>query len=127
MHHVTTRLSKSILALALLLMGVFAGQAQADNLTWTVTSDHPNIVDVEFYSQSRNVSWPGNGRVYVIDDWDAHTYSLSCNRGERICFGAWVRGRSSTYWGVGSGGRNSCADCCAICGAGTPDRIRLTP
>ena len=101
--------------------------AQAGQLVWKITSDHPNIVSLEFYSQDYNRSWPGGGEVYVIDDWNQHTYNLNCNNGELICYGAWVRNDSNTYWGVGYNDSSYCADCCATCGAGPTQPVRLTP
>jgi len=54
----------------------------------------------------------------VIDDYDIHTYTLSCNRGEQICYGAWVRGNSDRYWGSGYDGQQRCSSCCLTCGHG---------
>lgn len=118
---------KTIAALAVAAGAAMSGQAQADSLVFTITSEHPNIVDLEFYSQAYSRAWPGGGQVYYIDDWNAHTYNLDCEYGELICYGAWVRGDSSTYWGVGPDGQFSCSDCCATCGYGPTRPIRLTP
>ena len=92
-----------------------ADVARAESLTFSVRSEHPNIVSLEFYSEDRSHSWPGGGEVYILDDSATHTYNLSCNRGEKICMGAWVRGRTEEYWGVGRNSRRSCTACCFIC------------
>ena len=118
------------LTLATLLVaaaGMFATQAFADELVWRIKSEHPNQVSVEFYSQDRKHVWPGDGDVYVIKDWDTHTYSLSCNYGETICFGAWIRNDSSTYWGAGYDGAEGCESCCFVCGYGETKTQVLQP
>jgi 3',5'-cyclic AMP phosphodiesterase CpdA len=103
---------------------IFAGTANAESLTFLIQSEHPNIVSVEFYSQSSKTSWPGDGEVYIIDTNQVHSYPLSCDPGELICFGAWVKGDSNTYWGAGPNGKEACSDCCYRCEGGeTPIRV----
>ena len=117
---------------SLVLMGMAVGTvlslvaARADTVLFTITSSHPNVVDVEFYSQNYNRAWPGNGQVWTIEDYDAHAFNLECETGEQICYGAWLRGDSDTYWGVGLNNGDGCDNCCAICGAGdaTPMTLR---
>ena len=92
-----------------------AAAAHAETLLFSVRSEHPNIVSLEFYSENREHSWPGGNEVYILDDSATHTYNLRCNRGEKICMGAWVRGRTEEYWGVGRNARQSCTACCFIC------------
>ncbi|AXS42378.1 hypothetical protein D1F64_02350 [Breoghania sp. L-A4] len=102
-----------------------AGAAPAETLTWTITSQHPNTIELEFYSQSRKHVWPGKGKVYVIDDYDEHTYTLKCDAGEDICYGAWVKNESSTYWGSGKGDKEGCEECCYTCDGGQSEAIEL--
>ncbi len=125
MFHVLRMAIIPAVAAVLLIASVAAGFA--DSLTWQIRSEHPNAVAVEFYSQERNYSWPGGSKVYIIKDWDTHTYRLSCHSGEKICYGAWVRGRKSTYWGVGQNNRNRCTTCCYTCGGGTTNIKVLNP
>ncbi|MFQ5564891.1 MAG: hypothetical protein ACE5EU_00805 [Paracoccaceae bacterium] len=120
-----TRLSLAALLAA--AAGLIATQASAAELVWRFQSEHPNWVSLEFYSQDRNHVWPGGGDVYVIKDWDTHRYSLSCNYGETICFGAWVRNDSNTYWGAGYDGVEACDACCAVCGYGDINTQVLKP
>ncbi len=117
----------SLAALLVAVAGMFATQASAAELVWRFKSEHPNAVNLEFYSQDRNHTWPGSGDVYVIKDWDTHRYSLSCNDGEMICFGAWVRNESSTYWGAGLDGTEACESCCFVCGHGETNTQVLKP
>ena len=95
-------------------------------LTFKIESDFPRIIHLKFYSKDRNVVWPGSNRVYVIDDYDLHSYRLSCNGLEKICYGAWEKGNTSTYWGVGRSGTEGCRSCCYICGTGDAGPINLT-
>ncbi len=110
--------------LGILLTGFLASTAFADTLLMSVESRHPNVVSLEFYSQDYNRAWPGNGKVYILDDSQTHSYNLECSTGEKICYGAWVRGDSDTYWGVGMNNSQYCEDCCYTCGGGsTPTRV----
>jgi len=117
-----------ILVLLSVLVGLAAGLgpsiASAAKLTWHVRSEHSKVTSLEFYSQDRDYVWPANGEVYVIDDYDTHTYTLSCNEGEKICYGAWIRNNSDSYWGSGYNGEQACENCCFTCGAGeTPTMV----
>ena len=75
--------------------------AAAENMTWNVLSKYPYKVQVAFYSQSRNHSWPGGTKAYNLNDTETHTYALNCVAGERVCLGGWVTGNANKYWGVG--------------------------
>lgn len=93
--------------------------AQDSTLTFHMKSNHPNKVQVEFYSQSRSHAWPGGNRAYNLSDYDTHTFRLNCRSGEKICYGAWVSGNQKRYWGAGLNGHQSCAKCCARCDGST--------
>ena len=112
-------------ALAVAIMGFTATSASAEELTFRLRSNHPNVVDAEFYSQDRTAAWPGNGKVYSIDDSEPHSYKLSCRSGEKICYGAWVRGTRTTYWGAGYGGKERCSNCCFTCDGGVTAVLNL--
>ena len=92
--------------------------ASAADVTFTMRNNHPNALEVELYSQDRDHVWPGNNQVYVIDDGNVHDYALECNSGEKICYGAWLRSDSSSYWGSGYGGEQRCDSCCFTCDGG---------
>lgn len=116
-------------AFALLFVALTAvaspSAARSENLTFYIQSDYQYIVELEFYSQHRNHVWPGNNRVYILDDYDTKNITLSCNYGELICYGAWVQGESSRYWGVGYNGRQSCSNCCYTCDGGYTETVVL--
>ena len=111
--------------LAVLGVVMLTAAAQAESLTFQIRSNHENVVSLEFYSQDRSVAWPGDGSVYVLEDYDVHTFALSCRSGEDICYGAWVRNRSSTYWGVGYNNEQYCESCCWTCDGSTTSVINL--
>lgn len=121
------RMTKILAMVALVgAMALSATAAQADNLVWSIQSDHPNVVSLEFYSQDYDRAWPGGGDVYILDDWNPQSYNLQCSTGELICYGAWVRGDANTYWGVGIDNSQYCSDCCYYCGERT-EPITLLP
>jgi hypothetical protein len=121
-------LLRRTLAWAAVACAIFtAASAQAADVTFVMKNNHPNAVEVELYSQDRNHVWPGNGEVYMLDDGEAKTMALSCKNGERICYGAWISGDKSTYWGVGPGNTEACDDCCYTCTGGNTEEINLDP
>ncbi len=105
-------------AMAFLVAALSAPVSYAQSLTFYVRSEHPSVISLEFYSEDREHAWPGGNEVYVVDDGETREYVLSCRRGEKICLGAWVRGKSQEYWGVGKNRRSSCRSCCFICDGG---------
>ncbi len=87
-------------------------------LVWHIKSNYKYKVQISFYSQDRSVEWPGNGQAWGLNDYSTHEYTMRCRLGEKICFGAWVTGDSSIYWGVGADNSHSCSNCCFVCGNG---------
>jgi hypothetical protein len=120
---------RTIVAAAALLAAQFAmsAPASAADITFMMQNNHPNALEVELYSQDRNHVWPGGGEVYVLDDGEAKQMALSCKKGESICYGAWIMGDRTTYWGVGPGGTEGCSDCCYTCTGGSTETISLDP
>lgn len=116
------------LAVSVIAVSGSVSPVQAETLKWRFESKHPKIVDVELYSDTRRGHvWPGNNKIYVLDDYSTKTISISCRYGEKICYGAWVRNRENTYWGVGYENRNSCRSCCYTCDGGQTKIIVLNP
>lgn len=112
-----------VLASALTFIGaslVQPPEASAAEMLWRVRSNYKYRVQISFYSQNRRVEWPGNGKVWGLNDDDVHEFNLSCRSGEKICFGAWVTGNSTKYWGVGADNKHGCRSCCFTCGEGDP-------
>lgn len=99
--------------------------ASAADVTFTMRNNHPNALEVELYSQDRDHVWPGNNQVYILDDGETKIMPLSCEEGEKICYGAWIQGDQQTYWGVGPGNTEACDDCCYTCTGGATETINL--
>lgn len=96
-----------------------AAPALAQQMTWTIINRTPDFVELEFISNTyNNRFWPGNDRVYAIDPWGQQSYTLNCEYGEQICYGAWYAGNPNVYWGGGLGNEQYCDDCCSTCGQG---------
>ena len=120
----TRRIVMMALAAGFMMLGQ-AATATAQEVTYSVRNDHPNTVELEFYSADRDVAWPGGGNAFILDDGEPHSLPLACEEGERVCYGAWVQGDSSITWGAGPGGEMACDDCCYICGTGDTPLIVL--
>jgi hypothetical protein len=114
-----------LLALGLASAAV-ATTAFAEGVTFVMRNSHPNAVEVELYSQDRSHVWPGGGEIYYLDDGETKNISLSCEEGEKICYGAWVSGDPDTYWGTGPSNGQTCSDCCWTCAGGETQEINLT-
>jgi len=120
------RIVKSAACLIAFLIGslCFPAIVSAEQLTWQVQSMYRHKVQIEFYAQGRSHAWPGGNRAYNLNDYDVHTYTLNCIGGEKVCYGAWVTGNSSRYWGVGMNNKHGCSDCCYTCDDNTAE-VRL--
>lgn len=111
-----------LIASVLLSLGIFVpAPAAADELEITVRSDYEYTVQLKFFSRTRSHVWPSASTSWVLNDYNEHTFSMTCMSGEKICLGAWnvLSGNvtGSTYWGVGTG-RQGCTKCCFTCGDG---------
>ena len=103
-----------------------AASAQHETIQFRVKSNYAYQVQLSFYSQDRNIVWPGGGRAYTLNDSNVHTYNLTCVGGERICYGAWVTGNANKYWGVGYQNKQRCSNCCWVCnGPVSPLQVNL--
>lgn len=90
-----------------------------ETLTWQVRSNYPYTVHFKLFSQSRNNEWPGGDNVWMLDDYEVKTISISCSYLEKICYGAWPVGDTNSYWGRGNEDDQACDDCCTYCDGGT--------
>jgi hypothetical protein len=108
---------RALLLLPALLLAVLAAPtaSRAEDMTFQVKSMSQDVVQIAFFSQDRRVRWPAPGRAYGLADYNEHDYKLGCINGEKVCYGAWVKGNSNRYWGVGAEGKHSCVGCCYTC------------
>lgn len=98
-----------------------------NQIMFVVRSEHPKVVDIAFYSDNRRHAWPGHERVYTIRDFKTHHYVLNCGPGEKICYGAGIRGSYRNYWGTGIGNKHRCSNCCYTCNGSETRTIVLNP
>ena len=122
MHRFTTRAALALCTLAGLGLPAFA-----EEVTFVMNNHHPNAVEVQLYSDSRDHVWPDADEVYLLDDGATKTMTLDCEAGEQICYGAWISGDQSTFWGVGPGKTQVCDNCCYTCEGGATEQINLVP
>lgn len=100
-------------------------QAQKSELTFRFESEYDERIDLVLYSSDRKGhQWPVPGKVYVLHPEDESEFRVSCLGGEKICYGAWVSSRPSTYWGIGRNNRR-CTKCCFTCDGGKTPLIGL--
>lgn len=90
------KFAAGILLTSTLALPTIAG-AQDSAVTFRMKSNHPNKVQVEFYSQNRNHAWPGGSKAYNLSDYEVHIFKLTCRSGEKICYGAWLSGNQNRY------------------------------
>ncbi len=114
-------------ALAFMTFVLSSADARADTQIFRVQSNYQYRVQIEFYSQARDAAWPGDGMAYELNDGSVQVYNLDCSYGEQICYGAWVTGDSTEYWGVGYANQYSCESCCLVCGKGEGPVFTLEP
>ena len=113
--------------LAMFSMSLVSAPAQAQSeMTFQIKSHYPYKVQVALYSDARKGHvWPGVGRAYNLDDSQTHQIKIACLGGEKICYGGWVTGNSTTYWGVGNNNAQRCTNCCYTCNGGMTPVINL--
>ncbi len=105
----------SAVLFSLLALQLAATPAIANEMTFRFTNHAASPVLVKLYSRDRLKSWPDDGRQFMLADRAPKKLSVSCELGEKICFGAWVEGDFDRFWGAGYEGKTDCDDCCRIC------------
>ncbi len=106
------------LLVALIISTAAVTPALAERMTWTFdTSNITDDIQVQLYSQIDDQEWPDTDRAWVIDvEESKSTYNISCVYEEEICYGAWVDGDTSSYWGTGFNDRYNDSSACHVCG-----------
>jgi hypothetical protein len=103
-----------------------ADRPDKNTATFTLTNHDKYPMLVEFFSETRpDHVWPGNNQVYNLPSGATRTYPLTCQSGEKICYGAWRKNGDASRWGAGREGTDGCNDCCLTCGTGE-GRIALS-
>jgi len=86
-------------------------------MTWTITdgcSDGRGLL-VKFYDRTSGGVWPTSSTAYVANPGGSVVRTLSCTRGNRICYGATTDPSTTRYWGIGLEGNRGCDACCNTC------------
>lgn len=99
------------------MVGAGSEAAYSGDATFTMTNKTPNIIQIKVFSQSRNWQWPSATSHWNLDDDAKHNLRISCQDGEKVCYGASYSANSRKYWGVGLKGDKGCAGCCLTCGS----------
>src|SRR5690349_3911747 len=60
-------------AAALLALAVLSAPVVAEELTFVMNNQHPKPVEVQLYSQNRDLLWPGPRDVFLLDDGETKT------------------------------------------------------
>src|SRR5690606_14584567 len=105
---------RAVLLIVLAVLPAAAG-AQDGTMTYHLRNFLPHPVVIELQSQTRRHVWPGDNKVYFLEEGERKAVPIDCQAGERICYAAWVDGNGHLSWGVGPDGTQACVDCCAIC------------
>jgi hypothetical protein len=100
------------------IASVFVNPARADSLVFKMTNKDRYNMQVEFYSESRKHVWPGGNKVFVLGSGSTQRFALTCNPGEKICYGTWRTIGDELHWGAGQNDREHCNNCCFFCGRG---------
>ena len=86
------------------------------------------LLQYQLYAAARGNVWPGVSKTYSIPpDGKLYNVSINCQADERVCFGAWIDGRSDFFWGVGRNSANTCSHCCYICRGRATEISTLNP
>lgn len=120
-------LSALLVALTMAAAAAFVAptSAAANTLTFRVQSMAAQRAQIVFYSQDRRHRWPASGRAYSLNDYDEHSFKLSCITNEKICYGAWTTSGQQASWGTGQGDHGNCSSCCYTCRGNSTQLIIL--
>jgi hypothetical protein len=116
------KIAAVVLFLFALGLGFDTGNAQASGLvTFNITNNARYTIFLKFFSQNRSWVWPTATSNYVLNDNKEHSIRLTCNIGEKICYGAgYSHDGTGSSWGVGFLGKLGCSGCCLTCAANNP-------
>lgn len=97
-------------------------------ITFTFQNNHYATAALAFYSQLRPHVWPSSEQAYVLPSAQKQSFTLTCNFGEMICYGAWVKDNPRAGgWGVGFRRNRGCSTCCYECNGSETSTIALNP
>ena len=118
-------LFKAFAFLALTLLLCLAAPARADDMAVYMKNGFSRAIVVELRSQTTQSVWPGGEEVFLLDKAEKKSVPVTCEAGERICYGAWAYGDDSIAWDVGPDNAARCDDCCFTCVAKATETIEF--
>lgn len=111
----------SLVAFCLLIYPVNDARSYGDDtIRWVFTNHTDNTIQIEFTTDPPSRVWPGDDKAYNIPPHTTEQKTLNCISGQKICYGGWIKGNFSKYWGAGNNGDYNCDNCCAKCGSANP-------
>lgn len=114
---------RGLVLLGLIVLG--AAPVAAADMSLYVKNQRSDGVALELFSRDRDTVWPGGDKVFLIDPRARKSVPISCNQGERLCWGAWVNGNDRLSAGVGPDNDQPCDTCCFICVEHSTETIDL--
>ena len=102
-----------------------AAPVLADDMAVYMKNGFSRAVVVELRSTTRDKVWPGGDDIFLLDKAEKKSVPVTCEAGERICYGAWAYGDDSIAWGVGPDNASKCDDCCFTCVAKATETIEF--
>ena len=93
--------------------GSRSSSSSSSSLTFEVENYTGLSLNLQFKDKDRTKVWPANDRIYGVTPGGSYI-SLSCERGEYVCFGIWDDSQR-WEWGAGYDVAGSCSDCCYRC------------
>jgi hypothetical protein len=123
-----TRFSALSLAAAVLALAAPAiAPAFAADMNFYMKNQQDRGVAVVLFGQDRDVEWPGGDKAYFLDGREKKSVPVTCEAGERICYGAWINGDDTRFFGVGpDNDQPPCEYCCVICVAKSTKVISIS-
>jgi hypothetical protein len=88
---------------------------RGSRIVWRFTNISGAPLQYRFYAFNRRYYWPAANRAFLLFNGTSRSTAISCIRGEKVCYGAWVAGQPQIFYGRGSTGIPGCIGCCYIC------------
>ena len=136
------RLIRIAAALAMLCASAAGTPATAAELTFQLINDTERAMNMKLFSRGESLQqWPSKTKAYSMrPGTEVQQVKITCDEGEKICWGAWIVTQSASgdivgpggerrermtariSYGVGERGVRPCPRCCHVCkdGAHTP-------
>ena len=124
-------------------LAIMATSSSAAEMTFQLINNTDRTLNLKLFSNGEShAQWPSKTRAYAVkpDATAVQQLKITCNEGEQICWGAWMKvetvsgqvgagGQRDTRaykytWGAGDRGINPCTSCCHVCKDGTLTPVR---